>query len=212
MLMTPSVRKAALLLHIVASVGWLGSVAAYAVLSVVAGYSNESALVRSACLAMNVVGWYAVVPLNILALATGLVQAQFTPWGLFRHYWIIAKLVLTILGTGLLLMHQGMLAGQAAALVTGGAVIPDDSLRRLGVQLVWDSGLGLFLLLVLTGLSVFKPWGLTRRALRQQTGRGESKQPTDAALPASLKLFVAGVIVSLLVFGMSHHMHGHHHF
>lgn len=211
MLMKPPMRKAALLLHVVASVGWLGSVAAYGVLSVMAAYSSDSALVRSACLAMYVVGWYAVVPLNLLAVVTGLVQALGTPWGLFRYYWVVAKLVLTVLGTGLLLMHQGMLTGQATALMAGGVALPDESLRQLGAQLVWDSGLGLFLLIVLTGLSILKPWGLTRRVLRQQADRGESRPMVESSLPASLRFFITSTIVSLLVFALSHHLHGHHH-
>lgn len=210
MLKTSLARKTALLLHVISSVGWLGSVAAYLVLSIGAGYSHDDALVRSACLGMNLLGWYAVVPLSLLAVATGLVQALGTPWGLFRYYWVIVKLVLTAIGTGLLLMHQGLLAGQAA-LAARDATTSGDSLRQFGAQLVWDSGLGLFLLIVLTGLSVFKPWGMTRRAARQQTERPGAEHVAAEPLPVSLKWFLVGVTVTLLVFAASHHMHGHHH-
>lgn len=210
MLKTPLARKTALLLHVIASVGWLGSVAAYLALSIAAGYGHDDALVRSACVAMNLVGWYVVVPLNLLAVVTGLIQALGTPWGLFRYYWVILKLALTTIGTGLLLMHQGLLAGQAA-LAAGDATISGDSLRQLGAQLVWDSGLGLLLLMVLTGLSVFRPWGMTRRAARQQTDRTGFEHAAAEPLPVSLKLFIAGVTLSLLAFAASHHIHGHHH-
>src|SRR5579859_6262650 len=91
MTLTPRLRKAALLVHVAFSVGWLGSVAVYLVLAV-AGLRSEDALVaRSAYLSMELVGWCAIVPLSLAALASGLVPSLATEWGLFRHYWITVK-------------------------------------------------------------------------------------------------------------------------
>lgn len=61
---------------------------------------------RGAYLAMEVTGWYVIVPLAFAALLTGLVQSLGTTWGLFRHYWVLAKLALTALATLLLLLHM----------------------------------------------------------------------------------------------------------
>lgn len=214
MLMAPPVRKAFLTLHVIASVGWLGSVAAFLVLSVVAAYGADAGAVRTAFLAMNIVGWYAVVPLNVLAVVTGLVQAVGTPWGLLRYYWISVKLVLTVIGTGLLLMHQTMVGTAAASMLAGSPLPQGMSLHTMGVQLVWDAGLGLFLLTVLTVLSVFKPWGMTQSALRRQSQRLASAPDAAASFPASLKVFLVGVVLALLFFMMLHmpnHSMGHHH-
>jgi hypothetical protein len=44
---------------------------------------------RSAWIAMELIGWYLLVPFAFAALATGLVMALGTPRGLFRHYWVV---------------------------------------------------------------------------------------------------------------------------
>ena len=86
-------RKALLTMHIVSSVGMLGAVAAFLVLAMVGLSANEPAVYS----AMDLITRYALVPLAWASLLIGLLQSLATPWGLFRHYWIVAKLVLTVL-------------------------------------------------------------------------------------------------------------------
>ena len=99
-------RKLTLTAHIVASVGWLGAIVAFLVVALNASWRTDDARVRSAAEAMQLVGWSAIVPFSIAALLTGLVQSWTTQWGFFRHYWVIAKLLITVVSSGLLL--QGM--------------------------------------------------------------------------------------------------------
>ncbi len=84
--MTPALRKLNLTAHVTSSVGWLGAVASFLVLSI-AGLTSENAdSVRGAYVAMNLIGQFMIVPLSLAALATGLIQSLGTHWGLFRHY------------------------------------------------------------------------------------------------------------------------------
>src|SRR3977135_4350257 len=99
MIMTPGVRKFTLTVHLTCSVGWIGAVVAYLALGVAAVTSPETQTVRAAWTAMDVTGWGVIVPLAIAALLTGLVMSWGTQWGLFRHYWVVISLVLTILST-----------------------------------------------------------------------------------------------------------------
>lgn len=212
MTISPPLRKALLAFHVAASVGWLGSVAAFLALNLLATYGSDPETARAAYVSMDPVGWWTVVPLNMLTLLTGIVLAVATPWGLLRHYWVATKLMLTVLGTGLLLMHQTMVVQQVAALASAGTPLLDGSLHHMGVQLVWAAGFGLLLLAALTALSVFKPWGLTKSALRRQYGSLDMQQETASSIPASLKLFYAAVALTLLTFMMLHmpgHMHHH---
>jgi ABC-type anion transport system duplicated permease subunit len=48
-----------------------------------------------AYLAMDRIAWFALVPLNLPSLVTGLVSSLGSTWGLVRHYWVIFKLLLT---------------------------------------------------------------------------------------------------------------------
>ncbi|MCY0926179.1 hypothetical protein OTB20_08140 [Streptomyces sp. H27-H1] len=162
----PRLRKLTLTLHVTASVGWLGAVAAFLALAV-AGLSSSAPLtVRGAYLAMDVVGWYVIVPFSAASLLTGLVQSLGTVWGLLRHYWVIAKLLITVGATVLLLVHMqpvGHLADAAArAALTGG------QLQGMRIQLIADAAAALAVLLTAAALSVFKPRGVTRYGRRRQ--------------------------------------------
>lgn len=81
MTMAPALRKFALTAHITSSVGWIGALVAYLVLGVSAATSQDAQTVRAAWIAMELTGWFAIVPLALAALLTGIVMALGTPWG-----------------------------------------------------------------------------------------------------------------------------------
>ena len=95
MTMTPRFNKFALTAHIIFSVGWLGAIVVYLALAIAGLTVHDAQMVRAAYLSMELIGWYVMVPFSLAALLTGLVQSLGTPWGLFRHYWILAKFLLT---------------------------------------------------------------------------------------------------------------------
>ncbi len=146
--MTPALRRLTLTAHVTSSVGWLGAVAGFLVLSIAGLTSQDAEIVRGAYLAMNLLGQFLIVPLSLAALLTGLVQSLGTHWGLFRHYWVLVKFTLTIGATFLLLLHQFTAVAEAARRVSGAApgTLPD--VGQLGSQLVGDAGLAVLVLLV----------------------------------------------------------------
>lgn len=165
MTMTPPLRKFALTAHVACSVGWLGADAGFLALAVAGLTSQDAQLVRAAYLAMELTAWFVIVPLSFAALLTGLVQALGTKWGLFRHYWILVKLLLAIFATIVLLVHTqpiSYLAGVAAETTLSSADL------RLQIQLVVAPGAGLLVLLVNTTLAVYKPRGITPYGWRKQ--------------------------------------------
>jgi hypothetical protein len=167
--MTPRLRKFTLTAHVTSSVGWLGAVAAYLALAIAGLTSHDGQMVRAAFLAMELIGWFVIVPCGLAALLTGLVQSLGTEWGLFRHYWILAKFLLTVGGVTILLLHMpavSRMAGVAAETPLFSAAF--NALPH--PTFVVHAGGGLLVLLTTTALSVFKPWGMTpygRRVLSQ---------------------------------------------
>ena len=164
--MSPVLRKVALIAHVTFSVGWLGSVAAFLALAIAGLTGEDPQTVRAAYLAMEVIGWFVIVPLSFASLLSGLVQSLGTAWGLFRHWWVVIKLVMTVLATAVLLVHMqpvGHLADAVAA-----ATLAGGELRGLRVQLLADAGAAIVVLLIATTLSIVKPRGLTRYGWRQQ--------------------------------------------
>ena len=167
MTMTAGMRKLALTAHVTASVGWLGAVAAFLGLALVALISEDAQIVRAVYIAMELTGWFVIVPLSFASLLTGLVEALGTKWGLFRHYWVVAKLLINVFANIVLLMYMPTLtylAGEASdATLSGG------DLRGLrDPSPVLHSSAALFLLLVATVLGVYKPGGMTKYGWRKQ--------------------------------------------
>jgi len=161
--MPPKVRKAALAIHLTVSVGWIGGVVAYLTLGLWAINTIDDQSIRAAWAAMDIIGWYAIVPLAVATLATGLLMALGTRWGLFRHYWVIISLILTLIAVVVLLLHMPDVTATAefAANASG------DQLADLGGDLAHPT-IGLALLLVAHTLNLYKPKGLTRHGRRLQ--------------------------------------------
>jgi hypothetical protein len=116
---------------------------------------------------MELLGWYALVPLAIASLLTGLVQSLVTPWGLFRHYWVVFKLLINLFATIVLLLYTQTLDYFADVAAATSSLSGDPSRLRSTSPLL-HAGLALLLLLVATMLAVYKPRGLTPYGQRKQ--------------------------------------------
>jgi hypothetical protein len=180
MTMTPGLRKFALIVHLTSSIGWIGAVVAYLALGVSAVTSQDAQMVRAAWIAMDLTGWFVIVPLALGALLTGLVISLGTPWGLFRHYWVVISLVLTVFSTVVLLLHMPTVSALAdVARAADGADPSAGSGRALGGLGgdLFHAGGGLLVLLVVTVLNVYKPRGMTPYGWRKQHEERKVSQP-----------------------------------
>lgn len=172
--MGPRLRRLALSVHIVTSVGWLGAVAAFLALASVGASSGEAGTVRACYVAMQLIGWYVIVPMSGASLASGLVQSLGTPWGLLRHYWVLVKLIITVAASFLLVVHMELVSQAADEAALGAAAGSDVVGVRM--QLLADAGAAFVVLAVAVGLSVYKPRGMTRYGWRRRRMR-EAPQP-----------------------------------
>jgi hypothetical protein len=164
MTMTPRIRKFALTAHVTSSVGWLGAVVAFLALAVVGLTSHDAQTVRGAYLVMEPAAWFVLVPLAFASLLTGIVMSLGTTWGLFRHYWVLFKLVMTVFATIILLIYMGTFRYMAGVAADPAADL--DVVRNASPTL--HAALALLVLLVATVLAVFKPPGMTRYGWRKQ--------------------------------------------
>jgi hypothetical protein len=171
----PLLRKAVLTAHVVTSVGWLGAVVAYLALDVTAATSGDADLVRSAYGAMDLLVASVIVPLALASVVIGVVNALGTTWGLFRHYWVVVKLLLTLVATAVLLLQVPTVRSLAEA--AGSAGDP----RELPGTLAHSVG-GLVVLVVVTILSTYKPRGQTRYGWRRQQAELQRRRGEPAAV------------------------------
>lgn len=179
MIMPPPLRKLALTAHVTSSIGWFGAVAAFLALALVGMTSRDQELVRAAYLAAELTTRFVIVPLAFLSLGTGIISSLFTKWGLFRYYWVLMKLVITIVATLILLVHMQPI--ELLARVTATTAVAGASLQSQQLQMVVASSLALVVLLVLTVLSVYKPRGMTPYGVRKQDEqRQEGRQEPES--------------------------------
>lgn len=165
MVMRPAARKAALVAHVTTSVGWLGAVLVFLVLAVTALRARDDAVVRAGYVAMDVATRYAIVPLAFASLATGLLSSLGTTWGLVGHWWVLIKLALIVVATGVLLTNLAPIGALAAA-ATGGS-LAGQQWSQARLSLVVHAAGGLLGLLAASILALYKPRGLTRYGYRR---------------------------------------------
>jgi uncharacterized membrane protein len=169
MIMPPRLRALLLTAHVSCAVGSLGAVAAFLVLAVAGLTSADAQMVQGAYPAMDLIARIAILPLILAAFVTGVVQSLGTHWGLFRHYWVVAKLVLSVVVAIIVLMQMGLLGHLADAAAT--ATFSSAEFLELRRSPVLHAAGGLLVLLLPVALSVYKPRGMTRYGWRKQHER-----------------------------------------
>jgi hypothetical protein len=189
MAMTPPIRKFALAVHVTAAVGWVGALTVFFAHALAGVLSDNEPVVRATSLAMGLTAWLVILPLSIATLVTGLVQALGTAWGLLRHYWVLFKLVLTTVATGVLLLKMQPISHLADAAAQAG--FSSDDLVGLRTSLTVHAAGGLLVLLGALGLAIYKPVGLTRFG-RQAT---ESTVATAPRWAKVVGLALAAIVV-----------------
>lgn len=163
MTLSPEVRKLALTAHVATSVGWLGAVATFLAFSIIGFTGQDAYTVRGVYLVMEAAAWLVLVPLAFASLLTGIIQALGTPWGLFRHYWVVFKLSITVFITIVLLIYMETFRVMAE-------VAADPALALASVRNpspIIHAVLALIVLIVATVLAVYKPKGMTRYGWRK---------------------------------------------
>ncbi len=176
--MTPRLRKLGITAHLTFSVGWLGADVGFLALAIVGLASQDAQMVRAAYLAMELIGLFIIVPFSFASLLTGLVLALGTPWGLFQHYWILVKFLLTTGAIIVLVMHTNAMKDAASRVSAAAEILSSVRIHlsasgaggHLGdvqMQLLVAVGAGLLVLLTTTTLGVYKPRGRTWYGRRQ---------------------------------------------
>ena len=174
MIMSPRLRKVVLTTHVATSVGWLGAVIAYLALDITAVTSTDIQTVRGAYSAMAVLAVYAIVPLALASVVIGIVNAVGTFWGLIRHYWVLVKLLLSVVAATVLLIET-----QTVTYLAEAATSAADP-RELPGTLPHSIG-GLVVLLIALILSVFKPPGVTAYGWRWQEDQRRNRRARGPA-------------------------------
>jgi hypothetical protein len=200
--MTLFFRKLLLTSHITFSVGWFGAVAGFLALSIAGLNSENEQIIRSAYLSMDLISWYVILPAALGAFITGIIQSLSTPWGLFKHWWIAVKFILTLGATALLLLHMKPIGLMADVAMVGNI----SDYRGLQVQLIADASLALAVLLFTTAISVYKPWGrIESKVIEEKKTDKKSKNKRNTLVWAIAICVVLIFVIAHIIGGGFHH-------
>jgi hypothetical protein len=125
---------------------------------------------------MELVIKFIILPMSFASLVTGLVSSLGTTWGLFRHYWVIFKLVLNTFANVILLMYLQSITHYSAVAANSALSNADLVALRDPTHVVHSSG-ALVVLLVATVLGVYKPRGITPYGRRKQYEERKASSP-----------------------------------
>ena len=164
---TPSTYRFLVTAHVGVSVAWLGVVLAKLVLALIATTSSQPEIALALYFAMESLN-IIFPPLVIASLLTGVALTLGTRWGLLEYYWVLTKLVLSVVVFVSGARFSTVFA-QASIAARTGVTLPEDPLlawaaspRVLLTALFATHVLGLA---VATVLSQYKPWGTAPRVI-----------------------------------------------
>ena len=168
MQMTRPFRDIALSIHVIASVGWAGALGVFLAHALAGLFSTDEQVVRAMYMAMSISAWFVILPLSVAAFATGVIQALGTAW-------VVFKLVMTATATVVLLMKLtpiSYLAEMAAQ-----PTFSSTDLLGLRTSTMLHAAGGVIVLVLIIGLAILKPRGLTPYGAWKQ----DQKVQTDTA-------------------------------
>ncbi|TDC97742.1 hypothetical protein [Actinomadura sp. 7K507] len=147
----PSTRKLITVVHVVSSVALLGEVWVLVLLNLTATQTSDAALAHSAYRLMSVLVFGGGIPLSFISLFSGIALGLGSRWGVARHYWVFAKLLLLI---GVVLVGMVLFTPEVMADATAGGASPSAGRQWTQVAVVSAQAV---MLLAATALSVYKP-------------------------------------------------------
>lgn len=117
-------------------------------------------------LARSVMGQYIIAPAAVFSVITGVLLCSFTNWGFFKHYWVVAKqlttLILIVVGSVWLeSMTKEMMALSEAG---RSQVLQNPDYLALQNTAILGGALQVLALLAVIMTSTIKPWGKRKAA------------------------------------------------
>ena len=169
-------RQTLLVLHYVSSVGWLGGGFAQLVLNLTALVTGDPALRHAAHEMAHIFDLTMLTVLSLGSATTGILLAVRGKWGLLGYWWVVVKLIVTgalIVGIPAFVGDRIRAAVAATASGPGGPGYPAvrDELLISSVVIVTT-------LILVTAVSVVKPWGRTPLGERRRAGTARALRKT----------------------------------
>ncbi len=157
-------RNWLLSLHIATGGLWFGTALCSVALAMSINVHDPDSAVHGINLARNFMGEYIIVPAAVFSVITGVLLCSFTNWGFFKHYWVMAKQIVTLILIVVGSVWLGPLTKQMTAISESGQsqVLQDSNYLSLQKIVMLGGALQTLVLLAIIIVSTVKPWGRRR--------------------------------------------------
>ena len=117
--------------------------------------------------ARNLMGEFIIVPSAVLSLVSGLMLCSFTAWGLFKHYWVIAKQILTMILIIIGSVWLGPWTKEATSIsaIERLQALQNPTYISIRNAVIVGGAVQTLLLVVIIIISVLKPWGRRKTSM-----------------------------------------------
>jgi hypothetical protein len=166
-----------LVAHVGTTGAWLGAAATGIVMNVTAMGTDDAALRASLYAFKHTYDLGVIIPVVLASIITGLVLSFGTKWGLIRHWWVLAKFVISL---GIVSFAGSVESVWVLEVTDATRRNPDAELGGTDVALVTTAAAFTILLWAAMVLSIAKPWGRTRWGRR-----AAAREAADARSRAS---------------------------
>ncbi|RUS96643.1 hypothetical protein DSM106972_086660 [Dulcicalothrix desertica PCC 7102] len=111
--------------------------------------------------ARNLMGEFIIVPSAVSSLVSGLLLCNFTVWGFFKHYWVMAKQILTMMLIVIGSVWLGPLTKQATSIsaIERLQVLQNPTYVSIRDAVIVVGAIQTLVLVIIIIISVLKPWG-----------------------------------------------------
>jgi uncharacterized membrane protein len=166
-----SMRNKQLLItvHVLSVVCWLGGALCMLLLGLYMLKSENGEQLYYTLDNMHLIDVVLIRYTALAALLTGLALSLWTHWGLFHYYWIVIKLILTVL---LILFGIEYMGDWLSQIVRIGeekrlSALSDTAFLNAGYSLLGGAIANIAALVFMTAISYLKPFGKINRKLRK---------------------------------------------
>ncbi len=150
------------IIHLFTVCCWVGGAVSLTLLNLKNTAATQEGMLYGITMSSHLIDEWVVVNMGAIScFVTGLLYALLTPWGFFKHKWIVVKWVLTILciasGTFFLGVYEQDMLELSRTL--GNSALASPEYAAIRGKHVYLSLVQAALLLFMIGISVIKPWG-----------------------------------------------------
>ncbi|GIP40677.1 hypothetical protein J31TS4_39570 [Paenibacillus sp. J31TS4] len=160
-------------IHVLSVVCWLGGAMVMLLLGLYMQKAENGEQLYYTLENMHLIDVVFVRYTALLALFTGIVLSVWTNWGLFKHYWILIKLILTVALIAFGIKYMGAWLSQIVRIAQQerSLALSDTAFLNASYSLIGGAAANIVSLIFMTAISYIKPFGkINKRASKSKPG------------------------------------------